>query len=294
MRISVILATKDRPDDVRRALKALTTQSLPAAEYEIVVVDNGPSDATKNAVSSYSRFGNLRYVAEPQAGLSAARNTGIKESKANLVAFTDDDAIADRYWLETLIAAFDDTGALCVGGRIEGHWLCLRPLWFPAGADTMLSILDLGSNVTTFSPPSSAPVGANIAFRRKVFDRHGLFNTKLGRGSSGLSGGEETELFMKIVKDGGRTIYSHKAIVTHAVGPEKLRPARLLKLSFEGGRLAAMLDMGSRPAASPQRAQADQERWDARALAKAMKAAMAAGYALQKIINPLSSRPAKK
>jgi glycosyltransferase involved in cell wall biosynthesis len=237
--ISVIIATRNRSQDLRETLGSLVSQKLPKQEFEVIVVNNGSNDNTQEVVSQFYTLGNVLHVFEPVAGLSQARNTGVKASHGDILAFIDDDAIADENWLLELTKIYQETAAIGVGGAIKGLWLCPRPRWFHPDLDILLSLLDLGKYRREFSLPSNAPVGTNMSFRREVFERYGIFNTALGRGSSKISGGEETELFTKIVSDNQLVLYCPDLIVFHKVTPAKVRFSSLCKLAYEQGRIAS-------------------------------------------------------
>src|SRR6185295_225181 len=107
IRISAIVCTYKRPDYLRHALQSLRDQSLPRDEYEIIVVDNAVEMETQQVVEDFQDGAlNLLYVPEQTVGLSRARNTGLNAAAAPYVAFLDDDARAERGWLEALVNAF--------------------------------------------------------------------------------------------------------------------------------------------------------------------------------------------
>ncbi len=104
--VSVIVPTHDRPDIIPNCLQALLSLDYP--RYEIIVVDNAPhTDATAAFIrETYANHPQVRYIREERAGVSLARNRGIQEARGEILAFVDDDAIVDRYWLVELVRAF--------------------------------------------------------------------------------------------------------------------------------------------------------------------------------------------
>src|SRR5712671_6825521 len=103
-RISVIIATHNRADLLAIALKSLARQTIPPAEYEVIVVDNASSDQTPAVVRQMSpAMPQVRYVFEERLGLSWARNAGLEAARAPYVAYLDDDAKAEPEWLEALL-----------------------------------------------------------------------------------------------------------------------------------------------------------------------------------------------
>lgn len=239
--ISVVISTLNREDDLRDLLTSLGRQDMPRSEYQVIVVDNGSMDKTESAAKEAAGYMNLVFIREPKLGVSHARNAGIKTAAGRIIAFIDDDAVADPGWLTALNKAHLDEALMCTGGRILGDWQCERPRWFHPGLDPLLSLLDLGDTPREFRPPSNLPVGANISFKREVFDKYGYFNTSLGRMGKALSGGEELELSCKLMTDGAKVQFLPNAVVTHKVRADRMKPGRILTLAYRGGLLAGDL-----------------------------------------------------
>jgi O-antigen biosynthesis protein len=222
--VSVVVCTRNRPDSVLVTLRGLA--ALRYASFEVVVVDNAPSsDATKNVM--LAEFGGdprFRYVREPRPGLSCARNRGLAEAAADIVAFTDDDVRVDPWWLTGIVRGFRAAPDVsCVTGLIATAslenaaqlYFHLREGW---GASCDRRVFDLGDNRDD-SPlyPYSAGVfgaGANFAVSRIVLKDIGGFNEALGAGSPS-GGGEDLNMFMRIVLAGHRLVYEPSAVVSH-------------------------------------------------------------------------------
>ena len=110
IKISVVIATRNRADYLRKALESLAHQTLDPIDYEIIVVDNGSQDETRRVVEKYDTSATLRYIFEPIIGLSRARNAGWKNAQGEIIALIDDDAIANAEWLERYVLAFEEFG----------------------------------------------------------------------------------------------------------------------------------------------------------------------------------------
>ena len=222
--ISIVLNTRDRPESVVRTLRGLL--ELRYQLFEIVLVDNAPSsDMTKDAV--LAEFGDdprVRYVREPRQGTSFAKNRGIAEASADIIAFTDDDVRVDQWWLDAIVRGFgraDDvacvTGLLATGAIENEVQLYLDK----RGAHALLRegrVFDLTENRDD-SPlyPYSAGVfgaGANFAMTRSALDELGGFDEALGAGAP-CGGGEDNHMFMGTVLAGHRLVYEPSAIVWH-------------------------------------------------------------------------------
>lgn len=115
--ISVIVATRDRPEKLRHCLHSLLRSAYP--EFEIIVVDNAPADDTAEILVRSEFTGRVHYVREPVAGLARAHNLGLGRARGSLVAFTDDDTLVDPGWLSAVAETFaHDTRIGCVTGLI--------------------------------------------------------------------------------------------------------------------------------------------------------------------------------
>ena len=210
---SVIICTRDRPDDLRKAL--LAASRLDLKSHELIVVDNAPSsNASERVVKGFPR---ARYVREPRPGLDVARNRGVREATGEIVAFTDDDAIVEPEWLDALLANFVDSRVMCVTGltlplelETEGQELfeehcsfCrgFRRRIFDGQCDNPLAVGPVGA-------------GANMAIRRELLTVIGEFDERLDAGTPARSGGDH-EMFVRILCAGHRIVYDPAALSWH-------------------------------------------------------------------------------
>jgi GT2 family glycosyltransferase len=218
---SVIICTRNRPKQLRNCLSSLRT--LSPQPHEIIVVDNDPSsNLTAPAVAD---FPEARYLAEPRVGLSAARNTGIRNSKNEIIAFTDDDVIVHPGWIGAILRGFEDPGIIALTGAVLPAELATEAqLAFQNEAFAWelgfegYEALDFDSNFVQNTTHLGVPVwrmgaGANMAFRREAFDRVGVFDERLGAGTSGCS--EDSELWYRLLVEGYRCRYDPSAVVSH-------------------------------------------------------------------------------
>jgi GT2 family glycosyltransferase len=211
---SIIVCTVDRLRDLEECLKSLWP--FRAAVAETIVVNNGPHLA---AIEEVAKRHDARVVSEPQRGVSRARNTGIRVTTANILAFLDDDSVADPNWLPLLLAPFRDPQVLAVVGSIFAQTLAspvsqafdyLHRAQFP---ESQLTV-DGNAEKSSF-PMRSALVGnANMAIRRGAFDRFGYFDTRLGRGTR-IGSGEEPDLLLRILLGGAKIVVEPAARILH-------------------------------------------------------------------------------
>ncbi len=106
MEVSIVVPTLNRLGDLKRCVRSLESQGLPKSMFEIIVVDNGSSDGSREFLKARADAGAIRFLEQEKPGASAARNLGVRTSKARFIAFTDDDCIAEPGWLAALLAGF--------------------------------------------------------------------------------------------------------------------------------------------------------------------------------------------
>lgn len=212
-RVSVIVCTRDRPDQLRVCLDAIAALNTAAAE--VIVVDNAPtSDATRELCEGRG----VRYVREPVPGQSRARNRGISEAIGDVIAFTDDDCVVDPRWLDGLQREFADPLTMAVAGYIGPLELeTTAQLWFERHGG-----FERHPERWVLDPVLTAPLrgaaiagaGANMIFRRSVFDHTGGFAEDLGPGTPARSG-DDKYAFYRVLSAGYRIVHDPARIVWH-------------------------------------------------------------------------------
>jgi glycosyltransferase involved in cell wall biosynthesis len=219
MDISVVICTRNRCATLKKVLGSLEHQSSTGLRWEIVVVDNGSVDQTKEVVEEFTSKVEFptRYVLEREPGLSNARNHGIRESEGNIVAFLDDDVRVAPDWLAELKTAFDKYECACVGGKILLDESIQLPEWWDERCRGVLSLFDAGDSVIISDRNSWAEIGwgANLSFRRSAFETYGLFRTDLGKTPTTTTLGEETEFVDRLRRNGEKVIHYPRAVVFH-------------------------------------------------------------------------------
>jgi glycosyltransferase involved in cell wall biosynthesis len=214
LRLSVILATYNRADSLRRAIDALLHQSAGRDSYEVIVVDNNCSDGTAALLDSIDDP-RLRAIREPRQGLSYARNAGLAAARSDIVAFTDDDVEAAADWAETIISSLDARPEVDgAGGRVMPVWDREQPGWLTQAHWAPLALQDHGDHERIFDRDTPIGlVGANVAFRRSVFDRVGRFSPDVQRVKDGIGSTEDHELLLRLYASGGRLLYLPRMLV---------------------------------------------------------------------------------
>lgn len=243
--ISVMVCTRNRCRDLVDTVKSLLVQSLSKDKYEIIIVNNASQDDTKQIVMEnfvQIECPKIKYIEEHQVGLSYARNAGIRAADGEIIAFIDDDAVADKGWLDNLLKTYNECDADCVGGKVEPIEPIEKLEWLPGELTYLLAIVDFGTQRMLLRYPSS-PAGVNISFRKKVFDRIGRYNTSLGRKGSSLLSREESDICYKIEQSGGSVFYSPDAVVRHKIHPSRLSEAWFKKRMYWEGRSYAVMEL---------------------------------------------------
>lgn len=243
-KLSLIIATYNRCQSLLRLLGSVVSQSAPKEQWECVVVNNNSSDDTAEAFAAFASEHadcNLRMVTEVKQGLSNARNCGIKASVGQYIAIIDDDETIEQSFIESYIEFFDSfPAAMAAGGAVRAVFECGRPRWMSHYTERMIAnTLDLDIAVTLF-PKNRVPAGGNMAFRREIFDRVGVFNPQLGRNGQSLMGGEENDLFARIRERGYDIFFVPNAAIDHYIPAEKLTDQYFDRLSYNIGVSKAM------------------------------------------------------
>jgi GT2 family glycosyltransferase/glycosyltransferase involved in cell wall biosynthesis len=250
LKASIIICTFNRSELLMQSILALKDQNFPADRYEIIVVDNNSSDDTRSITESLASLSNvpIRYLFEANQGLSYARNTGIINASHEIIIFTDDDIDADENWLLEIVNAFGESDVACAGGPIRPVWPFEKPEWLPRSREGFLSVSEFETARINgeFSYPNY-PWGANIAFRKIVFDKIGMFPTDLGRTGKSLLSNEEIMLCQRVESAGYRIKFAPNAVIHHKIAPERLRKSWMLHRSYWQGRSDAVLDVATPP-----------------------------------------------
>ena len=244
MLVSVVVCTHslDNYQNLLQAVDSLWAQTH--RETEVVIVVDGNKELHQRIVADYGSRGAMKIVLlEENRGVSAARNAGIRAAQGDILAFFDDDAVAERRWLESLVATYQELEAMAVGGRVLPLWLGRRPDYLPEVLYWLVGVTHEG-----FAEEKVVEVrntfGPNMSFRREVFQKVGLFNEDLGFARRGTSytQAEEPEFALRMKQRLGQGVmYNPEAIVYHKIPPSKVKVGVLLKRAFSQGYSKALL-----------------------------------------------------
>jgi GT2 family glycosyltransferase len=237
IQISAIICTHNRDIYLGAAIDSLLAQNF-TANFEIVVVDNGSSDRTREVVEQRSHHPHIKYIFEPTLGLSVARNTGAKSSSADILAYLDDDAEASPQWLQVLYSAYQNNPKIAIaGGKVTLIWPpgIEPPKWISPGLSANLGTYDLGDKDLYIEQPGSTPRGLNYSIRRSFLEEIGGFDPQLGRVGKNLLSNEELQMTEFALQRGWQVAYLPQALVAHNVAPERLKPSWFLNRGWWQG-----------------------------------------------------------
>lgn len=230
--VSVIVPTLNRAALLAGCLESLARQDFPAESFEVLVVDNGSTDATaalSEQAMRESGIANFRSLLEPEPGLLSGRHRGALEAKGDLLVFVDDDILAEPGWLSALAGAFDDPRVHLAGGPSVGRFAVEPPPWFahfqredPWGSSCpALSLIHMGEERRLVEP--HFVWGLNYAVRRQtLFDLGGFHPDCIPARLQHFQGDGETGLSLKIAEQGHLCVYEPNALVHHCIPASRL------------------------------------------------------------------------
>jgi len=221
--VSVIVPVLNGEQTIRDCLISLMSMDYPQERREILVVDNGSTDRTADIVKSFPVY----YLLEMQRGVSFVRNKGIRDSRGEIIAFTDSDCIVTKGWLRELVKSFDEERVGGVAGEIVPY-LARTP-----AEQYAARVRHLSPQKYLSRPQLPFAVFANLCFRREVFDRIGFLD------ESFLSAGESTDFCTRLLRVTDLKLkYAPKAVVFHR---HRQTVRQFIKQQWNYGRSHALL-----------------------------------------------------
>ncbi|HQK20032.1 MAG TPA: glycosyltransferase family 2 protein, partial [Polyangiaceae bacterium] len=224
LQFSIILCTRNRAELLSRALESMLSLDFPAEKFELCLVDNGSTDATKTVVHAFAARAPfaVRYLFEGKPGLSIARNHGIQQALGTYLFFTDDDQLVDPAVLREHLRVAQTYNVRAVQGAIALVFPEGQPAWLHGPLATIL-----GQTRDLEEGPSPIDIyGGNMVFRRDLFDELAAFREDLGKGAAGYS--EDIELTRRLRQRQETIAYAPTARIFHVIGPDR-STARFLR-----------------------------------------------------------------
>jgi glucosyl-dolichyl phosphate glucuronosyltransferase len=230
--ISVIIPTCNRADALQRTTASLAKLEFPVEDFEVLVVDNGSSDATPSvfeAARAASPRHNWRYIYEPMPGLLSARHRGALEAQGDICAFIDDDVRLKVHWLSAIAEAFTDPSIALVGGPSTPIFQASPPDWlddFYVDSENgrycaWLSLFDGGASIKGVHP--SYVFGLNFSVRKDILRKVGGFHPDcIPKSLQRFQGDGETGVSLALHASGLKSVYHPEAAVQHEVPRSRL------------------------------------------------------------------------
>jgi len=225
LKTSIIVATHNRPDSIRRLVASLAPE-LATGSREIIIAENGTLSPMRHPLET-SR---LKHLHEPRAGKCRIQNRAIADASGEILVFLDDDLVVAPGYLEAVDQFFDTHREFAA---MKGRILAAEDPEKKVGPMAVyldLPIADHGEEVVEVR----GVLGANMAFRAEALKQVGPFDERLGPGACGHE--EETEMSQRLRRAGFRIGYAPKALVYHEVDPSRANRERFIRIARERGR----------------------------------------------------------
>jgi glycosyltransferase involved in cell wall biosynthesis len=232
-KISIIIPTLNRAVYLENTLESLINQNFPVDQFEILIVDGGSTDNTKDICDRLIKTNpnySIHYIYEPEPGSLAGRHRGSIEAKGEIFTFIDDDIEASPIWLSSIYDAFRDPSIHLVGGKSKPKFevnppIWLKDLWYttPYGGKACgsLSLLDLGDKIIRVHP--NYIWSLNFSIRKKTFFGVGGFNPDIyPKRLQRFQGDGETGLTIKLFEKGYEALYHPDVSVFHIIPANRM------------------------------------------------------------------------
>ncbi|MDQ6746778.1 MAG: glycosyltransferase family 2 protein [Candidatus Dormibacteraeota bacterium] len=232
---TIIIATRNRAALLRDALASIRADQS-SVPREVIVVDNGSTDATPAVLAEASRVQArmpLRCLTERRPGKAQALNAAVLASRGDCLLFTDDDVLVGNGWADGLCGALSAGTVGAAGGRVQPIWSTPPPSWLTADLAASLGIRDLGDDRRAVGPLDI--IGANMGLRRAALQELGEpFSSSLGPRGRVKTDFEEAHL-LQLVSARWQLVYEPTARVKHRIQPERLSPKWIRRMFYQRG-----------------------------------------------------------
>lgn len=246
MQVSVVVCTydDDRFHDFVEAVESLFNQTYD--QIEIILVIDGNESVYEKTRRKFGEVGNLAVLNNDEnRGLSYSRTRGVEQASGDIIAFIDDDAVAEPDWISELVSAYEQTDAIAVGGPMSPEWITDRPSYLPEEYFWLIGVNHedlrepLGEVRNTF--------GSNMSFRSTVFEEIGGFDESVGLTADSQIQADETEFAIRMNQAFGKgMVYQPEAVVRHKIFQSRTDPRWLCERAFWQGYSKYILNTQTR------------------------------------------------
>lgn len=245
---TIAICTYNRAALLKLCIKSLNELDFPKQEFEVLVVDNNSTDNTAEVCATvpalYPEL-NFRYVVEKQQGVGHTRTRCAKEAKGEIVAYIDDDCLAEKNWLREIVSFYNaHPEAMSTGGKIVPKYLVPVADWFGKYFWGLVGHYDQGNKIFQMKGVRY-PSGANMHFRKLAFEKYGYFDGNLGRSGKSLMAGEEKAMYLKLINHNEKVYYLPHVIVHHHVEGNKFDKNYVRRHSFGIGGSERLMNAGN-------------------------------------------------
>ncbi len=245
---TIAICTYNRAKLLQLCIESLTHLQFPQSDFEVLVIDNNSTDHTADVckqVSALYPYLNFRYVLETQQGVGFTRTRGAQEARGEIVAYIDDDCLAEKNWLQLIVAFYDaHPEAMSTGGKIIPKYLVPVADWFGKYFWGLVGHYDQGDKVFQMQGVRY-PSGANMHFRKAAFEKYGYFDGNLGRSGKSLMAGEEKAMYLKLINHHEKVYYLPDVVVHHHVEGNKFDKAYVRRHSYGIGGSERLMNAGN-------------------------------------------------
>jgi glycosyltransferase involved in cell wall biosynthesis len=232
--LSIVICTLNRASLLRMAVESVLAQEYSPDCYELIVVDNGSTDDTREVVDRLSAGRmNVHYFFEEKQGLSNARNLGWKEARGEYVGFLDDDAKVPPKWLWLANEICQIISPAGFGGPCYAFYLSSKPAWYKNEYGSWVQ-----GTQARYIGEKEYLVGGNMFIRRTLLESMGGFDPSFGMKGNLIGYGEETALIEKIrhQQEDNCLYYDPRLCIEHLVRSEKMKWGWIIRQRIADGR----------------------------------------------------------
>ncbi|AKK26606.1 glycosyltransferase family 2 protein [Mycobacterium sp. EPa45] len=240
--VSVVICayTTERWERLRQAVESVLIGG--DTPVDLIVVIDHCDELLAAAQRLFGSDPRVRVIPNTETrGLSGARNTGVRAAHGDVVAFLDDDAVAQPGWAEDLSDHYRDETVVGVGGYASPVWPAARPSWMPPEFDWVVGCSYIGQPKQT--APVRNPIGCNMSLRRSVLDEVGGFRSEVGRVGATPVGCEETELFIRVraAQAANQVLFDPDIRVEHYVSEDRTTLRYFVRRCYHEGLSKAVV-----------------------------------------------------
>lgn len=243
MEYSIVIPTYNRATILRNCLQHIYTMNSPNGDWEVLVVDNGSKDKTREIIKEFQKKQyNLRYFYTERPGLHVGRNLGMEESRGEILCYMDDDSFVSKSWLVGIEEAFKDKDVALVGGPCLPLYESKPPKWIEklwshneyGKSLSYLSLTDFGTSIKEI--PANYIYGCNLSIRKNILLKlEGFHPDGMPKELQIYRGDGEVYITLSIIDKGKKALYHPKVCIEHFIQNSRLSKEYFLSRAYNQG-----------------------------------------------------------